>query len=83
MDNDKTYQSFVSDTIRASLSSNQETVSSPEMSPNGTFSKYSDPKATMSRDYNYTPWFDFFREEYLLSVRANDHETFEHPVACL
>lgn len=83
LENDKIYQSFISDTIRASLASNQETVSSPEMSSNGTFSKLSDPKASMSREYNYTPWFDFFREEYLLGIRANDHETFEHPVACL
>jgi hypothetical protein len=32
---------------------------------------------------NYTPWFDKFREEFLLGLRSSEHECFEHPVACL
>ncbi len=36
-----------------------------------------------SMNINYTPWFDKFREEFLLGLRASEHESFEHPVACL
>jgi hypothetical protein len=38
---------------------------------------------TPNSNINYTPWFDKFREEYLLGLRSSEHECFEHPVAVL
>ena len=31
----------------------------------------------------FTPWFEYFREQYPLDLRGTDHESFDHPVACM
>lgn len=37
----------------------------------------------MKQGINFTPWFDRYREEYLNSFYLSDHETWDHPVACV